>query len=87
MDMLSTKEFDIKHNGVVAHYDGTYINDIGSLFWYNEAGERHREDGPAIIFAGGTSCWYLNDTEYTYNEWQTKQETFFEWSAKRKART
>jgi hypothetical protein len=29
--------------------------------WFNFAGERHREDGPAIEWSDGTKFWYLND--------------------------
>jgi len=31
----------------------------GSKYWYLN-GERHREDGPAIIRSNGTKEWYLN---------------------------
>jgi hypothetical protein len=28
--------------------------------WFNQDGKRHREDGPAIEWAGGHKEWYLN---------------------------
>ena len=32
----------------------------GTKEWYNLNGELHREDGPAIEWAVGTKCWYIN---------------------------
>lgn len=32
----------------------------GSTFYENEHGQRHREDGPAIITADGHKYWMLN---------------------------
>jgi hypothetical protein len=29
--------------------------------WFNEKGELHRLDGPAIEYASGTKYWYQND--------------------------
>ena len=29
-------------------------------FWYNEKGELHREDGPAVEYANGDKEWYLS---------------------------
>jgi len=43
----------------------------------------HREDGPAIImYPSGKKYWYLNDIEYTFEEWckklnKTDQEIIF----------
>ena len=28
--------------------------------WYNERGQFHREDGPAMEWKDGTKIWYLN---------------------------
>ena len=28
--------------------------------WYNEKGQHHREDGPAIKYPDGTKKWYIN---------------------------
>jgi hypothetical protein len=35
-------------------------------------GELHREDGPALEWSNGYKQWYLNDTQYTHNEWFSK---------------
>ena len=32
----------------------------GSVEYYNQAGQLHREDGPAIIYASGSKHWYIN---------------------------
>ena len=54
-----------------AHRDGgparEYIE--GICVWYQH-GRRHREDGPAIIFADDAGCqWCLNDIMYSFEEW------------------
>ena len=33
---------------------------IGTVTYYNRLGDRHRDDGPAVIFADGTEIWYQN---------------------------
>jgi len=32
----------------------------GTETWYNDAGQRHREDGPALIMPDGSKAWYKN---------------------------
>ena len=41
-----------------------YIVEIdakGTKFWYNEKGQYHREDGPAIEYPDGTKFWFMYD--------------------------
>jgi hypothetical protein len=33
----------------------------GTICYYNDLNQYHREDGPAIEYANGTKWWYLND--------------------------
>jgi hypothetical protein len=40
------------------------IDDYGTTQWYNEQGQLHRENGPAIELANGTKVWYLNDKRH-----------------------
>jgi hypothetical protein len=42
------------------------IDHCGTKRWYNEKGDCHREDGPAIEYADGTKSWYKN------NKWHRK---------------
>jgi hypothetical protein len=42
-------------------------NQEGTTFHYNEKGELHREDGPAIERVNGTKEWYLNDQRHRVN--------------------
>jgi hypothetical protein len=37
-----------------------YINSNGTKFWCNSKGEYHRENGPAIEWTDGGTCWYIN---------------------------
>jgi hypothetical protein len=49
--------------------DGSYSDTNNTKSWYNEAGETHREDGPAVIFHSGGVRWYLNDNCYSFDDW------------------
>jgi hypothetical protein len=47
------------------------VYDIGTKRWFLDD-KLHREDGPAIEYASGKLCWYLNDKEYTEAEFKAK---------------
>ena len=36
------------------------INELGTIFYYNDNNKYHREDGPAIEYKNGTKFWYKN---------------------------
>ena len=36
------------------------VFDNGAICWYNQKGQYHREDGPAVEYAG-TKHWFKND--------------------------
>ena len=38
----------------------TEIKNDGTRIWRNDKGERHREDGPAVIYSDGEQYWYIN---------------------------
>jgi len=41
-------------------YDYPVVNEYGDKRWYNENGELHRLDGPALIYRNGTQIYYQN---------------------------
>ena len=43
------------------------VNCEGSQFYYNDNGDLHREDGPALEYPA-KSFWYLNGVLYTYKD-------------------
>jgi hypothetical protein len=52
--------------------DGSWLHDDGDVYWYNELGEIHREDGPAIVrpyMKDGDRGWFFNDEEYSLEDW------------------
>ena len=49
------------------------VNDFGEIKYYNEKGELHREDGPAVITISGSKKWYLNGKEYTQDEYNKRE--------------
>jgi hypothetical protein len=36
------------------------INEFRTIRWYNDAGEIHRDDGPAVEYENGDKLWYIN---------------------------
>jgi hypothetical protein len=36
------------------------INELGDKYWYNNMGELHRVDGPAVEYTNGNKYWFLN---------------------------
>jgi len=57
---MSYKEYRVK------------VHDDGDVYWRNEKGERHREDGPAISWGCGYKDFYLNGKNYTEEEYWEK---------------
>jgi hypothetical protein len=64
------------------------INAYGTKRWYNEKGQFHRLDGPAVEYADGFKLWYVNDKchrldgparEWSYGrcEWWIDNEPLF----------
>jgi hypothetical protein len=52
--------------------DGSWLHDDGDVYWYNELGEIHRDDGPAILrpYMEYTCVdWFFNDEEYSLEGW------------------
>jgi hypothetical protein len=66
------RDYDIKYLAAEEQSDGSYIDRHGDIKWYNESGELHREDGPAIIIADGRQWWYLNNKVYLFDHWLIK---------------
>ena len=71
----SYKDFDISLYGAVEQPDGSWLHNDGDIFWYNELGQRHRKDGPAVIKSDGEIYWYLNGDSYTFDEWLKLNKT------------
>ncbi len=36
------------------------VDEKGDIRWYNEYGQYHREDGPAVEWKDGNKWWYIN---------------------------
>jgi hypothetical protein len=67
--MTSNRDYAIKYWRAVEQPDGSYLHKDGERFWYNSAGERHRDDGPAIVFTDGTFGWRLYGCQYSLEDW------------------
>jgi hypothetical protein len=68
---MSSRDHNITHFGAILLPNGSYIDKYGCIHWYNNKGERHREDGPALICPKGNSSWNLNKGNsywYLYNK-------------------
>jgi hypothetical protein len=67
--MRSTMDFDIDKLDALEQSDGSYVDRDGCITWYNELGQLHREEGPALILPDGKKWWYLNETLYSFDNW------------------
>jgi hypothetical protein len=56
-EKLTEEEFKLKMNA--KEYPKKEVASEG-IFWRNEKGEYHREDGPAIEWSSGAKEWWLN---------------------------
>ena len=50
------------------------VHDYGTKLWLLY-GQRHREDGPAIEYCHGSKEWFLNDVEYTEEDFNKKMSS------------
>ncbi len=57
------------------------IDEYGSIYFYNNKGQYHRIDGPAIELPYGTKKWYLNGKPHRENgpaiEYKTEYKSFY----------
>jgi hypothetical protein len=51
----------------------TYKN--GYKVWKLPSGDFHKEDGPAIEYIGGDKLWYINDVQYTEQEYKIEMRS------------
>ncbi len=59
-------------NGLLHRLDGPAVEWAnGSKVWCQN-GKYHRLDGPAIEYANGDKYWYIDDVEYTKEEFNAK---------------
>jgi hypothetical protein len=66
---MDHRHVHIKKFKAVEQADGSYLHADGEIFWYNEAGDMHREDGPAVTSFSGQPPWYLHGISYSFDEW------------------
>jgi len=64
---MDSKESDMEY-GAKRQSDGSYIDNAGTIFWYNSEGKYHRDDGPAVIMDSIVS-WHLNGEWYSFKGW------------------
>ena len=53
----------------------------GTHCYYNNAGELHRDDGPAVLWADGTKLWYQNGLRHRTDgaavEWPSGNKAWY----------
>jgi hypothetical protein len=67
---MNNRDWSIEFSAAVQQPDSSWVLDDGTTRWYNEEGDRHRLDGPAII-NDGNIYWYLNNVNYSFDNWCT----------------
>jgi hypothetical protein len=68
--MTSKRDWAIKFLDAKQQPDKSWYSNDGTTSWFNDEGQYHREDGPAVIFSSGV-VWCLNGSYYTFNRWCT----------------
>ena len=70
-DEISARDVHIEDYDAYECSDGSWLHNDGDVYWYNELGEVHREDGPAVIQLRSDIFdeWFLNDRQYSFYEW------------------
>ena len=59
--------------------NSTKVEYKDKIEWYNEKGECHRTDGPAVEWSDGTKFWFLNG-EYHREDGPAIEWSFFDGS-------
>jgi hypothetical protein len=70
--MTSKRDWAIKYLDAKQQPNGSWYSNDGTTRWFNDEGEYHRADGPAVIFHSGDVRWYLNGAIYFFNRWCNK---------------
>jgi hypothetical protein len=66
----NSRDYDIKYHEAVKQPDGSWLHDDGDVYWYNEAGQIHRDDGPASIsITGRVRLWVIHGNAYDFDDW------------------
>jgi|TARA_B110000908_G_scaffold137173_1_gene162699 hypothetical protein len=68
LNVLNVKGIHVRRFYAEEQSDGSWLHNDGDVYWYNEIGEIHREDGPAAICPLGIN-WCLSGEEYKFDEW------------------
>jgi hypothetical protein len=68
--MRNSRDVAIQTCGAVIQQNGSYITLKKIILWFNEHGQLHRENGPAIIYPNSRPMFYYNDHPISsFNEW------------------
>ena len=51
------------------------VDQHGSRLYYNQDGELHRENGPAIEWADGDCWWFLSGIRYNYTQYLAEKKS------------
>jgi hypothetical protein len=73
---MNNRDWNIKYSDAVQQQDGSWLLDDGTIYWYNDKGQPHRENGPAIVYVNDSTSiiigWYLLGRPHTFNQWCTE---------------
>ena len=67
--MTSKRDWNINWLNAKQQPNGSWTMSDGTTRWYNDIGEHHKEDGPAIIHPSGYAGWFFNGESYEFGEW------------------
>jgi hypothetical protein len=65
---MNSRYYAIKNVAATLQPNGSYLTNDNITVWFNDLGQYHRLDGPAITYNNTSRvCWYISGNNYTIN--------------------
>jgi hypothetical protein len=73
---MNNRDWNIKYLAAVQQQDGSWLIGCHTTYWYNDKGDFHRTDGPAIVYRNDSIStiigWYCHGVPLLFNDWCTE---------------
>jgi hypothetical protein len=73
--MDSSRTYAINECGAVLLQNGSYLTNENITVWFNDKGEYHRENGPAVIYKNNHSLWFNHGVPLLFKNWLIQSNT------------
>ena len=72
---MDSRTYAINECVAILQPNGSYITNEDITVWFNNQGQYHREDGPAIIYKNNHSLWFNHGEPLSFNNWLKQSKT------------